>query len=293
MNSIYDKIITYLKKPYPYYYKPIGSMLQVLSIAFVLSFTFSYFFEPFEVNRTEHRFDYFWICIIHAFLPIIIAFIYLSILNFSIKNDLKWTLGREAIHLTILLIFFGFGSFLIRDIIYDKPDNWELHYLIEEITNTLLVGLLLVFILLPLNLLRLQHKYQTSALNLGKHTPEKSKTDETLEIQSLIPSENFTIEVSNFIFAKVDGNYIDIYTKTSNGIEKKMLRQSLKNLENQLKPFPIIFQTHRSFLVNLSFIESVAGNAQGFLIALSNCDIKVPVSRSKIEEFRQLFSKNN
>jgi len=267
-------------------------MLQVLSIVFVLSFTFSYFFEPFEVNRTEHKFDYFWICIIHAFLPILIAFIYFLILNFSIKDDLKWTLGREAIHLTVLLILFGFGSFLIRDIIYDKPDNWELQYLIEEITNTLLVGLLLVFILLPLNLLRLQQKYQTSALNLGLHATEKSKTDEKLEIQSLIPSENFTIEISNFIFAKVDSNYIDIYKNTSNGTEKKIIRQSLKNLENQLKPFPIIFQTHRSYLVNISYIESIAGNAQGFMITLSNCDIEVPVSRSKIEEFRQLFSKS-
>jgi len=268
-------------------------MLRILFIVFVLSFAFSYFFEPFEVNRTEHRFDYFWICIIHAILPILIAFVYFSILNFSIKDDLKWTLRKEAFHLTILLFLFGFGSFLIRDIVYDKPDNWELHYLIEEVTNTILVGFLLLLILLPLNIQRLQNKYKASALTLDKSISKKSIPIGTLEILSTIPSENFTIDISKFIFAQVDANYIDIYIKSSTGIEKKMIRQSLKNLENQLKPFSLIFQTHRSYLANISYIKSVSGNAQGYLITLSNCELKIPVSRSKIEAFRELFSKNN
>ena len=268
-------------------------MLRVLFIVFALSFSFSYFFEPFEVNRTEHKLDYFWICVLHAFLPVLIAFIYLSILNLSIKNDLKWTLGKEALHLTILLLLFGLGSYLIRDIIYDKPDNWELHYLIEEITNTLLVGLLLIIILLPLNLQRLKNKYQASALNLEQNITKTSIANEELEIKSTIPSENFTIDISNFIFAQVDANYIDIYIKTSDGTEKKMIRQSLKNLQKQLKSFSLIVQTHRSYLVNISYIESVSGNAQGYLISLSSCKLKVPVSRSKVEDFRQLFSENN
>jgi hypothetical protein len=276
-----------MSTPYPYLYRHISKVWKILVLIFVLSFVFSYFFEPFEVNRAEHKLNYFWICVIHALLPMLIAIIYFSIYNGFLKDDSKWTIGKEAKHLSILLVLFGLGSFLVRDLIYDKPDNWEWRYLIEELSNTLGVGILILLIVLPVNLQRLQYKYRIGEKTFQFPVSQMTNQNNCIEIKSSIPSENLELDINKLIYVKVDGNYLDLFIKSEEGLEKKMIRQSLKTLSNQLQNYPHIFQCHRSYLVNLSQVQKVSGNAQGFSLSLYNDTVSIPVSRSKIEAFQQ------
>ena len=64
----------------------------------------------------------------------------------SVKEDTHWNLGKEILHISIILFLIGIADFLIRDVIYTNPNNWSLRYLWEEVRNTFLVGLLLQFI---------------------------------------------------------------------------------------------------------------------------------------------------
>ena len=287
MNPLLSRLSHFTSTPYPYLYRHLSKVWKILVLIFVLSFMFSYFFEPFEVNRAEHKVDYFWICVIHALHPMLIALLYFSIYNRFLKNDSRWSIGKEAKHLSILLVLFGLGSFLIRDLIYDKPDNWEWRYLIEEVSNTLGVGILLLLIVLPLNLQRLQHKYRIGEKAFQLPLPQTIDQNNCIEIKSSILSENFELNISKLMYVKVDGNYLDLFIKYEEGLEKKMIRQSLKSLSNQLKDYPYIFQCHRSYLVNLTQVQKVSGNAQGYSLSLCNNKVSIPVSRSKIEAFQQ------
>ena len=291
MNPLLSRLSHFTSTPYPYLYRHLSKVWKILVLIFVLSFMFSYFFEPFEVNRAEHKVDYFWICVIHALHPMLIALLYFSIYNRFLKNDSRWSIGKEAKHLSILLVLFGLGSFLIRDLIYDKPDNWELRYLIEELSNTLGVGILLLLIVLPVNLKRLQHKYHIGEKAFPLPLLQSTDQNNCIEIISSISSENFELDISKLLYVKVDGNYLDLFIKYEEGLEKKIIRQSLKTLSNQLQNYPHIFQSHRSYLVNLTFVESVSGNAQGFSLKLTDIASCIPVSRSQVKDFRQRFSK--
>ena len=131
-----SKIVAYLKEPYPYYYNSQQRLFILLLLLSFLSFCFSYFFEPFEVNVTEHKIKSIYIVLIHAFIPLPLAYVYFYILNLNIKNDTKWTLGKEIISLSIILLLIGIVDFLIRDLIYTNPDNWSVQYFWEEIRNT-------------------------------------------------------------------------------------------------------------------------------------------------------------
>ena len=82
-----------------------------------------------------------------------------------------------------------------------------------------------------------------------------------------------------------------MFTFSSNKICKILIRITLKELEEQLKPISSIFKTHRSYLVNLNAIQSISGNAQGYQLLLKNCSIIVPVSRSNISNFNVVYSK--
>ncbi|MFT6417003.1 MAG: hypothetical protein ACJARZ_002355 [Dokdonia sp.] len=259
----------------------------------VASFTFSYLFEPFEVNRSEHKLDYFWICLIHATIPFILGLTYFSCLRFIQKTEQKWTLGKEALHLSILLFLIGLSSYFARAIIYTSPDNMSFGYVLEELKNTFLVGILLLAIILPLNLDRLIKKYQLAAKTIEVSDIEVPLKKATITIHTALISESFNMDITAFVYAKVDGNYSDIFTLYDLSIEKKMLRTPLKELELQLQKYPHIIRTHRSYLVNTQHIQSVTGNAQGYLLKLTHVSDEIPVSRAQIAHFNAHFSTQN
>lgn len=283
----------YLQKAYPYYYQNLRWLAVILFVISISSFLFSYLFEPFEVNLAEHKIDATWIMFTHAFLPLLIAFVYFFVLNKNVKDERSWTLGKELFHVSTVLLIIGIVNFLIRDIIYTNPDNWSLRYLWEEIRNTFLIGFLLLAIILPLNLERLFKKYDSSSKKLQLNSHEKSLDNETVLVKTAIESEQFMLRLEDFIFAKVEGNYIEIYTQSSNSYLKKIVRLTLKELEEQLRSFPVIYKTHRSFIINTNYIKSVSGNAQGYNITLKKCPEIIPVSRSKVSEFNALFPSSN
>lgn len=284
------KIIKYLREPYPFLYRNKQLILNILGIIAVASFVFSYAFEPFEVNVTEHKMPYIWILVLHAVLPVPIAFVYFSIINWRVKDDSRWTIGKEMLTLSFLLILIGIGSFLIRDIIYNNHNNWSFRYFYEEIRNSFMVGVLLLLIVLPLNLQRLIQKHSKSLERLKLPVaPEKSQ-QQTIEIAS--GNEKVQFAVHNFLFAKVESNYTEIFMENDQEVTKTLIRITLKELEIHLQEFPNIYKSHRSYLVNLDKITSCAGNAQGYQLSLKNYNGTVPVSRSKLKEFDTFFRTN-
>ena len=258
----------------------------------MLSFVFTYFFEPFEVNRAEHKISFLWICVIHSITPFVIMLLYFGVLNFFVTEETSWVLGKEVLHLAIVLLLVGIGSFLVRDILYTNPDNWSFRYLFEEIRNTFLVGMLILSFFLPLNLERLVHKFEKSAYHVKLLKKQGLTTEQALQvsIHTHIPSESFQLNMDEFVFAKADGNYVEVYRKDGSNINKRIVRLTLKELKHQLEMYPFIFQTHRSYLINLNAIVSVSGNAQGYDIKLSNFSDSIPVARSRIGKFNAILS---
>jgi len=290
MTAILTKLRRYLKEPYPYYYNKHQRLLFLLLVISILSFCFSYFFEPFETNIEEHKISSIWILVIHAFIPFPMAYLYLRILNNFVKDEHTWTLGKEYLHLSVILLCIGIVGFLIRDIIYLNPNNWSFQYLWEEIRNTFLIGTLLLSFVLPLNLERLINKHTGSLKKISPNLHHAS-TDISISLKSMGSNETFVLNIDHFLFAKVESNYTEIVTSSPEGPNKKLLRITLKELEVQLKMFPHIYKTHRSYLVNLNAIKTMSGNAQGYQLLLKNCETKIPVSRSIVSDFNTVYSR--
>ncbi|WP_340063598.1 LytTR family DNA-binding domain-containing protein [Ascidiimonas aurantiaca] len=218
--------------------------------------------------------------------------LYFGIRNVFVTEETSWVMGKEVLHLIIVLLLMGVGSFLVRDIIYTNPDNWSLRYLFEEIRNTFLVGILIIGFFLPLNLERLIHKFEKSAYRIKLSGKKKITNEQTQSVfvTSHIPSESFQLNTDQFLFAKADGNYVEVFTRQGSDVTKQIIRLTLKELNHQLEAYPFVFQTHRSYLINLNAIVSVSGNAQGYDLELSNYSGLIPVARSRIGKFNTLLS---
>lgn len=282
----------HLFQPYPYYYDQKNLPQLVLSII-ILCFIFNFFFEPFTVYKPEHKIHFFWISLVHSVLPAFIGYLYFSVVNRYFKNEEKWTVAHEILHLALALLLIGTGNFLIRDFIYDNPENWSVRYLLEEVLHAFLVGMLFVAILVPLNRRRLSEKYHQKAASINdahKVKPLNAEERLTFNIKTQVKGDDFELELADFIYARAAGNYVELFVESETGISKLLKRMAIKDLESQLSSTSWIFKTHRAFLVNINKIQSIQGNAQGYQLSFEGAQEKVPVSRSLISEFNAVVN---
>jgi len=82
------------------------------------------------------------------------------------------------------------------------------------------------------------------------------------------------------LYIKADGNYCTIFYKEENSVNKKMLRSSLKNIENKVKSDEKIIRCHKSYIINMSKVTNMTGNARGYNFFLNEIDYAIPVSRN-------------
>ena len=276
----------FLIQPYPFYMEG-KKIWKALIVIFFITLSFNYLLQPFDVNHREHRMNYFWISVIHSTTPLII----LLFMSFIIRKFPKivdaWNIKKEFQFIFIILILIGIVQFLVRDIIYDNSQNWSGHYLFEEISNTLFAGFFIAAIIIPINMNALQLKNQQKAdiISSAFAKVKEIEISSTISIETDVKSEKFIFDSNRFLYAKSEGNYIEIYFKNDDSIIKMTKRLSLKNLENQLQDFKFIIKTHRSVLMNFNTIENVSGNAQGYKIKLKECLEILPVSRNYIKTF--------
>ncbi|MFK5982899.1 MAG: LytTR family DNA-binding domain-containing protein [Flavobacteriaceae bacterium] len=223
--------------------------------------------------------NYFWVSMIHSLTPAIVLYI-LSLIGKILKLEDKWNIIKEALFIFLFFLIIGLVQFLIRDIIYNNVNNWSLHYLYEEITNTFLVGALFITILIPINFNRLKVKNNNNANALNYNL--KDNTTTTKEVKNSIKIDDLELDINQFMFAKSEGNYLEIYLNQQHP-DKVLLRVTLKNLEALLRTYPNIIKTHRSYLVNCNYIEKINGNAQGYQLHINK--YIAPVSRNMIANF--------
>ncbi|MCX2680485.1 LytTR family DNA-binding domain-containing protein [Galbibacter sp. EGI 63066] len=216
---------------------------------------------------------------IHSLTPAIVLYL-LSIVGKVFRLEDRWNVGKEAILIFFFFLIVGLIQFLIRDIIYDNANNWSWDYLFEEIRNTFLVGLLFITILIPINFARLNTKNTNSANTLNNNI--KNNPHVIKRANNNIKINDLELDINQFMFAKSEGNYLEIYLYKRNP-NKVLIRTTLKNVETLLKTYPNIIKTHRSYLVNYNYIEKINGNAQGYQLHINK--YIVPVSRNMITNF--------
>lgn len=260
--------------------QPKQTAILTLSVA---TFFSTYFLEPFEIYPPEHTLSYFWICVFRAMLVGILAMLYLSF----VRPKATWSIQSKLFHATVFLFLFGVVNFLIRDIIYDNPNNWSVHFFLTEIRNTFLIGILVLGLMFAFDHSRLLKKIEEEDAASDHQAADLTFTDNGVRIITQTKADDFLLPLNHFIMAKTEGNYTEIFTFERNGLRKQLKRIPLKSLEEQLSPYPWLVRTHRAYMVNQRLVENISGNAQGYQLTLAHYPEKVPVSRAFIPHFNQ------
>lgn len=269
------------------------NLLKNSFILFLIILLFLLLFKPFGVYDPELKMHYFFICFFHALSPALILFFYFGALNYfrKSKTQNKWTLLKEYYHILILFLLIGSASFLMRDLIYYNPDNWSGRYFFEEIRNCFVAG---IFFYLFLRLSNFYFESKKGSQFFIQFTPLPAASEITnskshIPIITQVKQDDFCLTADHLLFAKADGNYIELTQFINNQITTEIKRMTLTQFESQVLDYPYFFRCHRTYLVNMYKIKKVSGNSQGYLLSFHETNIKIPVSRKQTESFKNCY----
>ena len=245
-------------------------------------------FQPLEFNELNRK-DVFYLTTgiaASTFLSLAINLIVLPSLFPKIFNQKRWTIINEVfwniwIVLTIMLSNFLFYTKLFG--------YFEISF--DIIGKLLLVSVLPVSALITINQDRLLRSHLRSAEALNRKLSNAKISDEILvTFHSNYKSDNLSIRISSLLLVRSASNYIEVFYK-ENGITKnQMVRCSMLHAEKAVKEFDFMMRCHRMYIINLTHLNKVKGNSQGYQIALEGIEFPVFVSQKYISSFKKIMS---
>lgn len=117
----------------------------------------------------------------------------------------------------------------------------------------------------------------------------ESYSSKHIEIISENEGDNLRIQVSEIVYLKSADNYVEIGYHDEGIVKKKMVRNTLRNIEQQLLEFNNFIRTHRTSLVNIQYIDRLNKNFNTYWLSLDKTKETVPVSRQYLMSVKDLL----
>lgn len=237
----------------------IASILGTI-IVFILVFL-----KPFEsdneiVNYKNIKLVGYGFCII----PSILILHFFEEYWFKKTNE-KWFLHQETIVLFVGFFFISivsyfYNTYIVNDFTVDT--NYILQWIKE-------FGAPFAPIFMPL-WIYLRFRFSKVVI-----TPIQIKKESTITLKGNNQNEVLKFLEKDFVMAKAQANYVDVYYLEENQLTKEIIRYSISGI-NEL--IPSAQQIHRSYLVNPSMIKAINGNTRKGSVVIKHLVEDIPIS---------------
>jgi len=279
----------YLNKPFPFIEKKNHRILaSFLFSGFI--YVFLLVFQPFGISNIQYYKPIF-VLGFFGITFIVLLFSYL-VAPVILKNQFdfdKWTIKKNVVFIIIQFIIISVLNWVYNSTV--GKGITEQFNLLSFVFNTVSVGIIPTVFLMYSIEKNLSQKNQQVATNFTKNIQHKTNISEktTIKILSKNTDETIIIDLSQFVCAKSEGNYLQVFYLKEDTIESKLIRNSISNVEEQLSVFQNVKRCHRSYLVNLEKVVKMTGNARNLSLHIPNLDFSIPVSRSFPKEVFKKF----
>lgn len=116
---------------------------------------------------------------------------------------------------------------------------------------------------------------------------EENYLNQTIEFVSEYGSETISLVITDILLVKSADNYVEIIFKESGEHKKKLIRNTLKNVENQLRPYSNFLRCHRTCIVNTHHIEKLNRKYTSQWIKMQDYNEQIPVSRQYLLKLKE------
>ena len=272
-------------KPYPFN-DDLKHNTRIIFFTSLGVFVFLFLFQPFDISALATRQKYYLMSGLAVVTFLCLSFNLLIIPSlFSKKfSSAEWTIKKEIFwDLWILFTILG-GYFLLNNSLGVIKFSFNL------IIKLLLTAVVPISILIIVNHNKMLRSHLKLADELSKKLKDnKSILDKIVYFNSEYQKDSLAIKINLLLFIRSANNYIEVFWKEGEAIKNQMVRCSMLNAEELLKEHKFIFKCHRSFLVNISHIDKIDGNSQGYRLFFENINFPIPISRNLIDRLKELI----
>lgn len=249
----------------------------LILICLVFSIFFLNVFVPFNINRWYSdsgfvqflRLSSYGIVVAAALLftqfPLRKLF---NIRSFTVKTFLLWLI-IEIILISLTYIF-----------LYGNPLGNFFNELIFSLKYTLL-GIMLPY---SLALLLIHYRNQSAREKAMHHQAKVPNFEHLIGFRDEKGKIRFSVLITDFLYLESADNYVYVYYLSDGKKQRKILRNTLKSLEETLNVNSVL-RCHRSFVVNTQNIEMVQKKGKKRYLKMKQTHIPIPVS----DKYSNLF----
>lgn len=115
--------------------------------------------------------------------------------------------------------------------------------------------------------------------------------DSVIDILDENNNIDFSVNVSQILAIESNNQYILIFYLETGELSKKIIRTRLKKVLSELSNYPI-YQSHRSYAVNLLNVKQLTRKGKKSVLTFSNCEcLNIPVSKTYLESIKAVLIK--
>ncbi len=264
-----------LNKKYPFNDNLKINARSIFSVSLGI-FLFLLFFQPFNIQNPDFNNRLIILATFGAITLVLMSIARLiipSIFTLAFSEE-RWNIKKEIIINLLFVIFNSVAFSFFARYVGKVPISFLTVILIVIIS---IVAASVIVTINRIYMLKLQVEELKSAVpeKLGK-LPQKNAR---IEFDSVNKNEYFRLLADQLVLIKSASNYIEIYYKEENKLQKKLIRNTLKSTEQLLSKHPEIIRCHRSFMVNKNFIKNLKSGSDGLVLELFDFPNEVHVSR--------------
>ncbi len=234
-----------------------------------------------------------------------------SLAKFDFNNRMLFVAGLAGIVFLVTLIVRVFFSVFIINISDDNQNNeltsyingfliWALsavgftfyiRYIGSVDLTFYIMFKIIIICLLPPLILKIRDDYKLlTQQNMLLHEECKILKnrlkifEENTSVQNILftsehGTEKINLPASSVIMIKSADNYVEVIYKANGNFKKEMIRNTMKNIEQQVKKHANFIRCHRTTIVNIFYAEKLYRENNNYWLNIKDYNEQIPVSR--------------
>ncbi len=276
-----QQILNWLRQPYPFEKRWPQTFLSALWASLFVTF-FLFFFKPFGTQiRAGKEWIYLGYCALFGWVTAVMTIVVNGFCIFlpAVFDEEKWRIWKEILFNLFFIACIGFGNLLLAHFTWNVPLNGKMFLAWQGLTFA--VGIFPTLFGAFLGQMKLNRKYVAEAALLSRQVhPPVVDSHQTVTLSGDNQNELIRLDAGQIAWLSAADNYVQVFYFENDVLKNRMLRATLKKMEDALAHCPQFFRCHRTYIVNLEKVREVSGNAQGYRLLLKGADASIPVSRN-------------
>lgn len=251
-------------------------------------FLFLLFFQPFTLRNPDFNNRLIILATFGAITLVLLSIFRVVLPSIFTKafSEERWTIGKEILTDLVFVIFNSVAFSFFARFVGKIPITFHTEIIIVIISMAAVAVLVVINQLYLLR--RMIEKLQNGAVQDSELNEVSDLTPQSdIEFESENKSETLHLFAEQLILIKSASNYVEIIFKQNEKLQKKLVRNTMRNAEKQLSAYPQMIRCHRTCIVNKNYIRKIDRGSDGLILHLFDYPQEIPVSRQYILKVKE------